>query len=242
MDWTDEAIVLRTRRHGEANAIVSLLTPAHGHHAGLVRGGAGSRQRATLQPGNRIKVHWRARLAEHLGTMTCEPVRASGAAIMRSSEKLTALNAACALAVAALPEREPHPACFAAFDALVMALEGDAWHAPLLRWELSVLAELGYGLDLKACAVTGETENLRFVSPRTGRAVSAEAGAPYADRLMPLPPFLLADTASAAVTRADMAAALRLTGRFLERHVFNLLDRPLPEARKRLSERFEEAP
>lgn len=243
MEWTDDAIILRVRKHGEANAIVNLLSESHGHHAGLVRGGASSRHRAVVQPGNQVRVTWRARLAEHLGSMRCEPIRALGIPTMGNAEKLAALNAACAVAVAALPEREPYPLCYQSFQRFLEALAGADFYRPFIGWEQSLLAELGYGLDLSGCAVTGETENLAYISPRTGRAVSAAAGADYADRLLPLPSSVLAmasgeSPAPVSVSLSEVHKGLSVTSWFLKRHIFDLLNRPLPEARVRFQERL----
>jgi DNA repair protein RecO (recombination protein O) len=236
MDWTDEGIVLSARRHGEAAAIASLLTRAHGHHAGLVRGGWGKRGRALLQPGNAVHVRWRARLSEHLGTFALEPARASAARLFNDPLRLAALASACALADAALPEREPHPAVHDALADLLTALEQDAsgWPESYVHWEVRLLADLGFGLDLKRCAATGTEANLAFVSPKTGRAVSAEAAGPWRDKLLPLPGFL-ANMDSRGGAIESIAQGLALTAHFLERHVFAPHGRTLPAARRRLA-------
>ncbi len=240
MDWTDQGIVLARRRHGESAAVVSLLTREHGRHAGLVRGGSGKRAGSLYQPGNLLAAHWRARLAEHLGTLTAELVDAFASRVLDDALRLSALSAAVALLETALPEREPHTPLFDAtlelFRALASAAGAVGWGSTYARWELQALAELGFGLDLEACAATGERENLAYVSPRTGRAVSGGAGAPYADRLFELPAFL--GTAGAAGDPHDVTAALRITGHFLERHVFGPHNRRLPAARTRFMERW----
>jgi DNA repair protein RecO (recombination protein O) len=219
MEWTEEGIVLAVRRHGEGGAVVTLLTRGQGRHAGLVRAAFGPALRGVLQPGNRVRGHWRARLAEHLGHLAVEPVASRAAALLDDPLRLAALDAVTALAEAALPEREPHPGVHDRLESLLELLAGPApagrWGAALLRWELALLAELGFGLDLSACAVTGGTTDLAYVSPRTGRAVSRAAAAPWRDRLLPLPGFLLSEAGEA--DRAGLLAGLALTGRFLER-------------------------
>ena len=236
ISWRDEALLLALRRHGEGDAIVELLTPARGRHAGVVKGGAGRRLGPVLQPGNSLVVEWRARLESHIGTARVEPARSRAGAIMGDGRALAALSSAAALLVAFLPERAPHPELYAATVALADALaEGGPWPESYARWELMLLAELGYGLDLSDCAATGATEELVWVSPRSGRAVSAAAGAPYADRLLALPAFLRGEGAAA---DADMAAALRLTGLFLGRAASDYGVDGLPAARARLAERF----
>lgn len=236
MEWRDEGIILSVRRHGENGAVVSLLTRAHGRHAGLVRGGQSRRMKGMLQPGNRVEGTWRARLEEHLGALTLEPVTSHAAALMMDPGRLAALSSALALVEAGLPEREAHGEIFENLAALLVALEDDGWPETYIRWEIGLLADLGFGLDLSACAATGVTEDLTFVSPKTGRAVSTEAAAPYADRLLPLPAFLLGPPGPAVA--ADRAQALRLTGHFLARHVLEPNGRTLPDARARLERRF----
>lgn len=242
MDWTDEAIVLAAKRHGESSAVVSLMTRGHGRHAGLVRGGAGPRLSGVYQPGNEVQARWRARLSEHLGTFVCEPVRLRTAELFDDAARLSAASSACALLEGALPERQPHPRIFTGLSALLDAVERSrSWPARYVAWELELLAELGFGLDLSACAATGAKDDLAYVSPKTGRAVSADAGAPYRKGLLRLPGFLLApDPASEpeGVPAGEIVKGLELTGYFLARHVFAAQDRPLPAARERLFERF----
>ena len=233
MQWSDDAIVLSARKHGESAVIVNLLTREHGRHAGLVRGGAGRRARGVLQPGNQVAASWRARLAEHLGTMVCELERARAAALMDDAPRLAGMRSACALAEAGLPERAPHRDVFDSTLDLLDAMAGaPGWRLDYVRWELGLLADLGYGLDLSACAATGATEDLTYISPRTGRAVSGEAARPYRNRLLPLPRFLLDDTLADA-DAADVAAGLTLTGFFLERHLLAPHGAVLPPARAR---------
>jgi len=246
MDWTDQGIVLAARKHGESALIVQLLTRAHGRHAGLVRGGAGRRLRGIYQPGNAVTARWRGRLAEHLGSFVCEPGTSHAAALLDDPPRLAALSAACAVAEAALPEREPHVAVYEGFLALLDALDradrdeaadksAALWGEVYVRWELGLLSELGYGLDLTSCAATGRNDELAYVSPRTGRAVSLSAGEPFRDRLLALPPFLAGRGPGAP---AEIRDGLLLSGHFLERHVFAPLDRSSPPARARLLERL----
>lgn len=238
MEWNDESVVLAARRHGEAAAYVELLTRAHGRHAGLVLGGWSRRQRGVLQPGNEVAARWRARLAEHLGTLTVELVRARASAHLDDPLRLAGLAAACATARAALPEREPHTPLYDGFLSLMDAIEtSEVWPAIYVRWEVELLKELGFGLDLRRCAVTGSGDDLAYVSPRTGRAVSRAAAAPYRERLLRLPAFLLASQAGE-VDAASTADGLALTGHFLERHVFGQQAGRSPAARTRLVDRF----
>jgi DNA repair protein RecO (recombination protein O) len=235
MEWSDDAIVLSTRPHGESGAILELLTRAHGRHLGLVRGGTGSRKRPVLQPGNTLHVQWRARLAEHLGSYTAELARPRAGELMDSRERLAGLNAFAAIAAAALPEREAHADVFAGSEILLEAmLAGDAAHwLPLyVRWEAGLLDSLGFGLDLKHCAVTGQSHDLTHVSPRSGRAVSRDAGAAYAARMFVLPGFL-AGTGTAP-DAAAVRAGLDLTGHFLLERVLRPHGRAMPPARLRL--------
>lgn len=245
MDWTDDAIVLSARRHGENAAVASLLTRTHGRHAGLVRGGAGKRGRAVLQPGNIVHAHWRARLTEHLGAFTLEQGRGTAARLFADPLRLAALASACALADATLQEREPHPAVHDGLRDLIAILEQDesdsapAWPETYVRWEIRLLADLGFGLDLERCAATGTEDGLAFVSPRTGRAVSEAAAGPWRERLLPLPGFLSANGPESPATGADaVAQGLSLTGYFLARHVFDPQGKPMPAARRRLDERI----
>lgn len=238
MEWSDEGVVLSARKHGETSAIVHLLTRAHGRHAGLVRGGAGRRARGVLQPGNEVAARWRARLAEHLGTYTVELERERASALMDDALRLAGLSAACAVAQVALPEREPHAPLYEGFRALLDALEhSPAWAAVYVRWEVELLKELGFGLDLSRCAVTGAREDLAYVSPRSGRAVSADAAEPYRGKLLKLPGFLLASQGGPGGA-AEIADGLALTGHFLERHVLGPARARPPAARTRLVERI----
>lgn len=230
IEWRDDGIVLAVRPHGETAAIAELFTAAHGRHAGVVRGGASRRLRPVLQPGNLLSVTWRARLDEHIGAFAVEPLR-SGAALMSDRTALAGLNAVTALLTLFMPERDPHPELYARTAALLSRLGAEGWAADYVRWELRLLEDLGYGLDLGTCAATGGTADLAFVSPRTGRAVSREAAGDWADRLLPLPPVLLGAATAGA---ADVLAGLRTTGHFLSHLAADLVDRPLPPARERL--------
>jgi DNA repair protein RecO (recombination protein O) len=216
MEWTDDGIVLGTRRHGEANAIVEVMTRDHGRHLGLVRGGGGSRLRPLLQPGNTVHVVWRARLDEHLGHYAVEPLRLHGASQLAASHVVygvTHLAALCRL----LPERDPHPEVHDRLAAILDRLdEPQAAAAEMVRFELHMLAELGFGLDLASCAATGMEQDLGYVSPKSGRAVSRLAAAPWQDRLFRLPAFL---SDAVEPSPGDIADGFALTGFFLVRHV-----------------------
>jgi DNA repair protein RecO (recombination protein O) len=232
MLWQDEGVVLALRRHGESSAVVSLFTCAHGRHAGLVRGGAGRRARSLYEPGNALGVTWRARLPEQLGSFSCELQRTVAARLLDHPDRLAALGAACALLEASLPERDPHPILYSMLVSLVdVLLENSGWPERYVRFELALLAELGFGLDLQACAVTGQTDDLAYVSPRSGRAVSRQGAGAWADRLLPLPPFVLGATPA---DPAQIQAGLRLTGAFLRRHLFDASERAMPDVRERL--------
>ena len=232
MEWRDEGALIAMRLHGESAAIIEVFTAAHGRHAGVVRGGGSRRMAATLQPGTQLQVQWQARLDEHLGTFTVEPL-VSRAAILSDRLALAGLNAICALLHLALPERDPHPVLWQkTINLLDMLAAGTDWPPAYLRWELDLLEELGFGLDLTTCAVTGSREDLAYVSPRSGRAVSRGAAGDWAARLLPLPPALLGQ---GPVQGVELAQGLDLTGHFLNRGLQAVLhDRPLPEARGRL--------
>ncbi|MCC5969587.1 MAG: DNA repair protein RecO [Pararhodobacter sp.] len=240
MEWAGEGIVLSARPHGENAAIVEVLTAGYGRHAGVVRGGTGRRLAPVLQPGSEVQVTWRARLDAHIGHFTVEPLRNRMAALLSDPERLAALSAFCALAIFALPEREPQPRLYAAAQALLDGLAGrEIWFGAYLNWERLLLEETGYGLDLESCAVTGATEGLAYVSPRTGRAVTVAGAGEWTSRLLPLPPLLVEPAITGPDLRAQMGAGLRLLGHFLADVLAPALgDRPLPEARARLAARF----
>jgi len=231
LEWTDDGIVIGTRRHGEAAAILELLTRHHGRHLGLVRGGAGSRLRPVLQPGNTVRAVWRARLDEHLGHFVVEGLELRVADLLATPHAvygITYLSALCRL----LPERDPHPAVH---DSLLTILEDmqelRATGARMAQFELQLLAELGFGLDLERCAATGERADLVYVSPKSGRAVSRAAGALWQDRLLALPAFLSGAEVSDVPTVEDIANGFALTGFFLNRYVLEPRGGTLPEAR-----------
>lgn len=230
MDWRDEGVLLSMRPHGETSAIIEVLTAAHGRHAGVVRGGASRRMAATLQPGTQLALTWKARLDDHIGSFTAEPLR-SRAHLLSDRLALAGLLSVCALLRAALPEREPCPALWTVTLPLMDSLGAESWTSAYLRWELRLLDELGFGVDLTACAVTGAVEGLAYVSPKTGRAVTRAAAGEWADRLLPLPEGV---SGTGALSPAAVVAGLRLTGFFLDRGLRPVLqDRPLPEARAR---------
>ncbi|GAB6053300.1 DNA repair protein RecO [Magnetospira thiophila] len=235
MEWSDDGQIISVRRHGESSAIVGVLTCQHGRCVGLLRGATGPRLRGVVQVGNRVRVRWRARLSEHLGTWTLEPTGAVTAFVLSDPLRLAALSSACALVESCLPEREPHPGVQQALDLWLDLLVADGpWAGAYVKWELGLLAELGFGLDLRQCAATGQTSDLRYVSPKSGRAVSMAAGAPYKERLLVLPPFLLHEGAVGQGT--EIRQGLDLTGYFLNRHLFQ--EQGLPAARRRLLEKF----
>ena len=234
MEWDAPAIVLSARPYGEGDALASVLTAEHGAHRGLAKGGL-SRSKASLwQPGNLLQARWVARLSDQLGNFTAELVHPGAALAMDDALALAVLSSACAIAEGALIEREPHPAVFNGLLRLITRLAaGPAILTDLVLWELGLLRDLGYGLDLSQCALTGDTEALAWVSPRSGRAVSEQAAGPWRERLLPLPAFLH----GAAAGPADWVAGLALTSHFLARDAFGTQHRPLPAARDRLADR-----
>ncbi len=233
IEWTDEGTILAVRPHGETSAIVEVFTEAHGRHAGIVRGAISRKTAPVLQPGAQVSAVWKARLEEHLGAFTIEPVRSRAAVAMANRLALAGLNAVTALLSFGLPEREAHPDLYRRSIALLDLLDQpDLWPLAYLRWEMSFLDEMGFGLDLSQCAATGVTEGLIYVSPRTGRAVSAAGAGAYADRLLPLPLVLRGEGAA---ETDEILDALRVTGHFLNDALApSLGDRPVPEARARL--------
>ncbi|WP_339114329.1 DNA repair protein RecO [Thioclava sp. GXIMD2076] len=235
MDWVDQGTILTSRPQGETSRLIEVFTVTHGRHAGIVRGGASRKMAAHLQPGSHVSVTWRARLADQLGSFTVEPLK-SRAGAMADRMALLGLNSTCALLAFALPDREAHPALYhrsePLFDVIGQAHEG--WILDYLRWEMSLLEDLGYGLDLTRCAVTGSFDDLAYVSPKTGRAVSRAGAGDWAPRLLPLPQFLLGQGPA---SLAEVEAGLGLTGHFLNAHLAPALgNRPLPAARARLVE------
>lgn len=237
MEWTSRAIVLSLKKHGEGHAVLEVLSREKGRARGYVKGGGSRRQRPALEPGNLVEVTWRGRLDEHLGSFRAEPVKAVAPLLFRSPARLAALNAVTGLLAASLPEREPALEIYTETLRLLEWLTdtgGDdvVWGAEVVRLEAMLLARLGYGLDLAQCAATGATENLAYVSPKTGRAVSKKAGAPYRERLLALPAFL---TGAAAPSRADVASGFRLTGHFIERHLLHAPKPAWSAARERMT-------
>ncbi|MBP0492307.1 DNA repair protein RecO [Roseomonas indoligenes] len=239
MEWTAPAIVLDSRPLGEGGAVVTVLTEAQGRHAGLARGGASRAQAATWLPGNLVEARWVARLPDQLGAISGELVHPTAALAMEDPLALTLLSSACAVALEALPEREAHPAAFRALLPIIAHLQtGAAEVIPdYARWEMLLLAELGYGLDFSRCAMTGATTDLTHVSPKSGRAVRSDIAAPYGDRMLPLPPFLRKATLPSGPR--DWSAALRLTGHFLARDALGAHHRPMPAARQALADRVD---
>lgn len=229
MEWIDEGIVIGVRRHGESNAVVELMTQARGRHLGLVRGGLSRRQAPFLQPGNKVRAVWRARVSEQLGAFSIEPLEERAGGLMAAAHGVFGVTYMAAL-LHLLPERDPYPGLYKVLDAILDAFADPMAAGELLaRFELALLGELGFGLELERCAATGGNNNLVFVSPRTGRAVSEDAGAPYAELLLPLPSFLVGSIIPPSVP--DLEDAFRLTGYFLARRVLEPRGLTLPEAR-----------
>jgi len=233
MNWSDDGLVLGAKAHGESSVILELLTRAHGRHLGLVHGGRSRRLQPVLQPGNMVHATWRARLDEHLGTYTVEGGDMRAARLMGSPVALYGLGAMAGL-LRLLPERDPHPALYDTTLVLVEHLH-EAAIAPALfvRFEVAVLTEFGFGLDLAACAATGGTQDLVYVSPKSGRAVGADAGEPYRDRLLALPPFLRGESIVDPPSAADIRAGFALTEFFLRLRVFEPRGTGQPEERAR---------
>jgi len=236
MEWRDDGIILGLRRHGESSAIVELFTQGRGRHLGLVRGGRSKRMQVVLQPGNSVHATWRARLDEHLGAYAVEPDVSRAADLMESRLALYGF-ATLAAHLRLLPERDPHPELYARLVA-TLPLLSDPLVGPqaIVAFELALLADLGFGLDLTECAATGVRQDLIYVSPKSGRAVSRQAGEPYSGRLLKLPDFLRLDGGDA--SPGDIAAGFALSGYFLERHVFEPRRVPMPPERERLIARL----
>lgn len=230
MQWQDEGIVLGIKRHGESNAIAEIMTREHGRHLGLVRGGRSRRMQPVLQPGNGVAVTWRARLDQHLGSFQIEPVDLRAARLMETATGVYGVQAMGAL-LRLLPERDPHAHLYQALGIILNNL-----HQPIdagelfVRFEIAVLDDLGFGLDLSRCAATGTIEQLRYVSPKSGRAVSRDAGIPWQDKLLALPSFL-ADGSKQAAEPESLKDAFELTGFFLNRHVYEPRGMEMPDAR-----------
>lgn len=231
--WTDEAALLATRPFGETSVIIEVFSAEHGRHAGVVRGGTSRKVAPILQPGAQLSVTWKARLDSHLGSFSVEPIRSRAATAMGDRLALAGLNAVCSLLAHVLPEREAHPALYDRTIALLDLLgQSDIWPLAYLRWEQALLEDMGYGLDLSACAVRGVNEDLIYVSPKSGRAVSREGAGEWADRMLPLPPVL---AGKGEASNPEILRALSTTGFFLEHHLVKALgDKPIPPARARL--------
>lgn len=240
MEWRDEGILISVRQHGEGSAIIEVFTENHGRHAGLVRGGASRRMAPLLQPGAQLGVEWRARLEEHLGSFTVHPLRSRAADILADRGSLAALGSATALISLSLPEREAHTWLYNRTLALVDALgTSPNWPALYVTWEKALIEEMGFGLDLSECAATGSKDDLIYVSPKSGCAVSRQGGAQWVDKLLPLPEFLKNDTATGTETGDDLRDGLRTTGYFLTNWMCPALGREkLPPARSRLETAF----
>lgn len=238
MQWTDEGVILSVRPHGETAAVAEIFTREHGRHLGLVHGGRSGRLRPVLQIGNHVEAVWKARLAEHLGQVRVELRFGYAAQAMEDVLALAGLSSMCALA-RLLPERDPHPSLFEV-TLFVLGFLDDAavWPALMVRWELALLDELGFGLDLSSCAATGTKQDLVYVSPKSGRAVSMEAGEPYKDKLLRLPTFLV-KSRHGTIMPQDVVAGLTLTGHFLETRVLIPRGEEMPEASMRLRELLE---
>lgn len=232
MEWREQGILLTVRRHGETAAILELFTEGHGRHVGVLPGGTSRKLAPFLQPGTQLDATWRARLSEHIGSFRVEPLAQRAAEVMTDRLALAGLGSICALLSFCLPERSPYPALYARSIALLDGLGAERWPEAYLSWERALLSEMGFGLSLGTCAATGATEDLIYVSPRTGRAVSRAGAGDYADRLLPLPPVLAGLPPGGP---GEVSAGLRTTGHFLSEHLApSLGDRPLPVARQRL--------
>ncbi len=241
MNWSDIGIVLSARKHGEGSAVVSLMTPAHGRHAGLVRGGSGKRARGIYEAGNLVSVDWRARIEEHLGAFTCELLKPQAALYLDDSLRLAGLSSACTVLEMALPEREPHPEVYESLANFITNLDSETWLEDYVRWEIKLLGDLGFGLDLASCASTGQSDELIYVSPKSGQAVSTTAGEPYKDKLLALPSFLQAGANLEMKTDfGEVFQGLLLTGYFMDRNVFIHSKNGAPPARTRLVDRVKQ--
>jgi len=240
MEFESDAFVLSARSHGETGAIVDLLTEDKGRWVAHIAGGASRKMKPFLQAGARVIVRYRARTSDQLGSAQLEPIGEGPSSLFDDPLALAGLSAAAAVAQGALPEREPHPGAFLAFEALLSAFHhSHVWPAVFVKFEAGLLDELGFGLDFSKCAATGSMEDLIYVSPKTGRAVSRAAGEPYADRMLALPPFMLGNQAG--LREGEVGQGLELTAHFLEQYVFNPLNKPLPPARMWLVDKLGEA-
>lgn len=236
MQWQDKGLVLSVKRHGENNALLEVFTPKYGLHRGYVKGGAGRRKRADLQPGNLLNLTWRSRIEENLGSFTHEAIHSPLGTILSDPKRLAALSSMCSTLSAALAERQAHPRLFEGFAAFVEVLEHDEADiktiaSSMVRVEAGVLKEIGFGLDLTACTVSGQLNDLAYVSPKSGRAVSLNEGKAYHDKLLLLPKFMW--QSSDTITLEDCISGIELTGFFLKRHVWDVAGKDIPQARQR---------
>ena len=239
MEWQEEGIVLSAARYGESDALLEVMTRGHGRYRGYVKGGSGKRQRASLQPGNRLSLTWRSRLQENLGRFTAELIHSPLGSLISNGPRLSALTAFTAVISSSIPEREQHVGVFDTLEAVVTILEHDKADlimlgAALAKLELGILSELGYGLDLKSCAATGCSDDLVYVSPKSARAVSRPAGEPYKDRLLALPDFIVTE-GQENVSLDDVLKGLKLTAYFLDRHVWVSHGKGQPPGRERFT-------
>ena len=232
MEWRDQGILLRMRRHGEGSAIVDMFTAEHGRHAGVIRGGASRKMAPILQPGAQLDLLWRARLEDHLGSYQAELMRSRAGAALSGRLALARLNAVTGLLAFCLPDREPHPDLYLRSERLLDLLgQDDIWPLAYLQWEIALLEELGFGLDLSCCAVSGALEELIYISPKSGRAVSRASAGEWADRLLPLPAVMRGEGEAGT---GEILQGLSTTGFFLEHRLApSLGNTPLPEARGR---------
>lgn len=237
MEWRDTGILLNTRKHGETSLILDVFTPDRGRHAGVLRGGTSRKNTPHLQPGAQLDLTWRARVDEHLGAFTMEPQRSRAAAAMGDRLSLAGLNAVISLLGFALPDRAPYPKLYKQTEQLLDLLgQTEIWPLAYLRWEMLLLEEMGFGLDLSQCAISGANDHLAYISPRTGRAVTASAAGEWIDRILPLPPVLLGDSP---MDDHEILTALRTTGHFVENQMANSLsDSALPPARAAFMDRL----
>ncbi|MHA6263171.1 DNA repair protein RecO [Arenibacterium sp. CAU 1754] len=237
MDWRDKGILLSVRKHGETSAIIEVFTPTHGRHAGVVRGGTSRKIAPILQPGAQLDVEWRARLEDHIGTFHVEPLRSRAAAAMSGRMALAGLNAVTGLLSFCLPEREAHKGLYRRTEQVLDLLgQDEIWPLAYLNWEMALLEDMGFGLDLSCCAVTGARAGLVYISPKSGRAVSARGAGEWADRMLPLPPCLRGEGPA---PDEEIAQGLRVTGHFLETRLAPALGhKPVPEARMRFVDTF----
>ncbi|MCK4946627.1 MAG: DNA repair protein RecO [Alphaproteobacteria bacterium] len=238
LEWQDNGIILSVRGHGETGGIASILTCNHGRAMGYVYGATSTKKRGVLEPGNLVSVHWKAKSHDQLGTFTLELEKSLAAEVMENPIKLTAMQSACALADKTLPEREKHTSVYEGTKALMASFGTDIWTPTYIYWELGLLREIGFALNLSKCVVTSTTENLIYVSPKSGCAVSGEAGEIYKEKLLSLPPFLRGEEG---FEDGDILDGLKLTGHFLLHRVFSQSNSNLPEPRLRLEEKIKDA-